>query len=629
MTVPTFTDAIAFASQPRTAFADMLELFNPTVWYRLGDAVGASSAADSSGNGFAATVAGTVTFGQPSLVSGDTDEAALFNGSTGYLTRAYADAWYPTGALTMSAWVKLSARPASGKVTSLIAVADLNMAITESGNLNYLSVDNTGTPREQIAHLPPPSIPTGQAYWVVITDDGATATLYFNGAPFYSTPSFLPVSISSAWAGGQALLVGKNTEGGTVGVTLNGVIDDVAIWKDVALSAAQIGQLYAAAPAPAAPVFVGMTGRTRSVTLTRGKQHELDQIQTGTTVSQLLNLDRDLDPTNAASPYYPDVVPMRPFKRTATVAATTYDVFMGYVSQWPQNRIGAVYADVSLQAVDLIEALLQAPLVGSFPAELAGSRINRVLDAILWPRSDRNVGAGVDYVAAATFAASDNKNALSHINEVALSDQGFFFGDKSGNATFLDRRTLHSSPYSVSQATVSDYPGVGEFAYTDIVDSFDRDRVWNDWTDQRGGGSTQEAVNYDSFQSYFHRPQTIASVLDEDVTSQRLVNYLVSAYKDPHYRIDQITLRPGISTAFWQMLLARDLGDRVTVKAAPPGGGAQRVVECVITAIQHTLPLDPEDSTITWQLELADAGPFFTLDDPTLGVLDAGNVLSY
>lgn len=45
--------------------------------------------------------------------------------------------------------------------------------------------------------------------------------------------------------------------------------------------------------------------------VTRGKQHETDAIRAGTANYRLWNIDRRFDPSNIASPYYPNVVPMR------------------------------------------------------------------------------------------------------------------------------------------------------------------------------------------------------------------------------------------------------------------------------------------------------------------------------
>ncbi|MCC9307677.1 hypothetical protein LN042_11280 [Kitasatospora sp. RB6PN24] len=61
------------------------------------------------------------------------------------------------------------------------------------------------------------------------------------------------------------------------------------------------------------PAYVDLSSRLRGSWSAEqsGRQYELDQIQSGQLTLSLQNLDGALDPTNTASPYYPNVVPMR------------------------------------------------------------------------------------------------------------------------------------------------------------------------------------------------------------------------------------------------------------------------------------------------------------------------------
>src|SRR5437588_12474771 len=56
----------------------------PAGYWRLGEAPGAVTAADTSGNGNGGTCSGGITFGEPGLHGGDT--AALFDGATGRIS---------------------------------------------------------------------------------------------------------------------------------------------------------------------------------------------------------------------------------------------------------------------------------------------------------------------------------------------------------------------------------------------------------------------------------------------------------------------------------------------------------------------------------------------------------------
>lgn len=75
----------------------------------------------------------------------------------------------------------------------------------------------------------------------------------------------------------------------------------------------------------AVPSYVDMSQRLRGSWSAQvsGRQYELDQIQSGQLTCTLVNRDGALDPLNTSSPYYPNVVPMRACRLTAT---------------WPQTR---------------------------------------------------------------------------------------------------------------------------------------------------------------------------------------------------------------------------------------------------------------------------------------------------
>lgn len=70
--------------------------------------------------------------------------------------------------------------------------------------------------------------------------------------------------------------------------------------------------------------YVEVSDRTRqTVTVTRGRQYELDQVRSGEASLTLANADAALDPTNASGPWYGHIAPYQPYRRRA---------------QWPPTR---------------------------------------------------------------------------------------------------------------------------------------------------------------------------------------------------------------------------------------------------------------------------------------------------
>jgi hypothetical protein len=118
---------------------------------------------------------------------------------------------------------------------------------------------------------------------------------------------------------------------------------------------------------PAAPtaVWTDITQRCSNIRWSRGRQYELDKVETGTFSANVDNLDGALTPGNTASAFYPNVVLYRQIRVTATVASTTYTLFYGYVSRWPQAYTQAGQrASTSIEAVDALGVLAQVNLNG-------------------------------------------------------------------------------------------------------------------------------------------------------------------------------------------------------------------------------------------------------------------------
>lgn len=162
--------------------------------------------------------------------------------------------------------------------------------------------------------------PTAHAWWRLretggtwafdASPDGAAWTTLTTMAYTWSPAAvgfFYLTHTSDGTTGGSAYLEHVNTPIGASGL--------MPSWPRVTFGIA-FNQNASNAGSPA---FVDLSSRLRgswSAQLS-GRQYELDQVQSGQLTCTLWNLDGALDPLNASSPYYPNVVPMKPARLQA------------------------------------------------------------------------------------------------------------------------------------------------------------------------------------------------------------------------------------------------------------------------------------------------------------------------
>lgn len=92
--------------------------------------------------------------------------------------------------------------------------------------------------------------------------------------------------------------------------------------------------------------------RTRSFSISRGRESELTEIDTGTATLVVDNRDRAFDPSFASSPYNPYIRPLTRFWLQAEINGVAYSLFVGYAERydqdWPEPGFGDANCTVSL-----------------------------------------------------------------------------------------------------------------------------------------------------------------------------------------------------------------------------------------------------------------------------------------
>lgn len=366
---------------------------------------------------------------------------------------------------------------------------------------------------------------------------------------------------------------------------------------------------FASDPFDSPQVYTDVSDHTQTRSIRRGRQTTDERPSTGTTTLVLVDDDRRYDRDNAASPYAPNVIPMRRVRVTATLAGVDYPVGLAFIDPeqgWQRADDTPGSAIVTVPANDGFDVLSTAlfDATTTFPQQLSGDRISAVLDLMGWPAAERDIDAGNSQVQA--IAAGDAEtDALSLILDAADTELGYFFIDARGYACFHDRHRRLQPPYTVSQATFADGPNLetGRLPYKRLLTS--SSRIFNDIRITPSGLATQTAQDATSIDKFGQRPDPRSSTHASTSDAAAAALFRLSQTKDSYTRFDELEVTPGDDTDVWQQVLALEIGDRITIIRTPSGGGDPDVKDVHIEAI--SLDVGPAaDAKCTWRLAPAD-----------------------
>jgi RHS repeat-associated protein len=325
---------------------------SPVAYWRLEESSTSSAAADSSGFGNAGSYNGGLTLSQSGPISTETDHAATFDGSSGYVSAPNSTSLnQPTSAITLEAWIKptdyVNEPVILKSYTShtdpyyqygLFQFYDEVRLDLSLGDVRYMFVSTGG-------------ITTGVWNYIVATWDGSTVRFYVNG--------------TAVGTGSASGTISTYSTPVTLGTYENlrsspyyfwgGKLDEAAIYP-TALSAARIAAHYAAATSAAAGSCTDISGATGSTYALTSSDvgHMMKVVVTAT------NADGSASATSNAST---TVLPLPTPENTAlptvtgtvaignTLTATTgtwTSSPSSYAYQWQRcNPIGSSCTDIS------------------------------------------------------------------------------------------------------------------------------------------------------------------------------------------------------------------------------------------------------------------------------------------
>lgn len=246
----------------------------------------------------------------------------------------------------------------------------------------------------------------------------------------------------------------------------------------------------------------------------------------------------------------------------------------------------------------------------SFPEELSGTRIQRVLDHVGFTSSWQDLDSGQTIMAASEDLA--NVNPLEHINLIAEAEFGRFFVSRDGKFTFRDRHSIILD-FLTPSMTFRNLPATGMNVPFRIDGALEHseDKLFNRVRITIPSGEItdvkDDASIADHFERVFEKSWPYASVNDAEAAAYFILGRSVSH----SLRLPRISVRPAVRPSLWSTILAREIGDRATFYYQPEGGGTAINQEVIIEGISHDRTAD--EHTVSFQLTEADSNDYWIL----------------
>jgi hypothetical protein len=286
---------------------------------------------------------------------------------------------------------------------------------------------------------------------------------------------------------------------------------------------------------------VDLTPDVYSIAIRRGRNIMKDQYEAGTATVRVLDPQGFFNPQNPASPYFGYLVPLRKVRISATTDTAEYFLFSGYVNDYRYTfPVGQETAYVDILCSDafrLFQMANVATIADTGAGQDTGTRINKILDDVLFPNSMRSISTG-DTTCLADPASL--RSSLEAIKNAEFSEGlGAFFMSPDGTAVYKSRSevtaTLGDTAIEFNQTTGIPYKAV-KYAFDDKL-------IINSVVFNRVGGTAQNVFSQDSIDRFFPHSLTQANlVAEDDAQVLGIAQNYVNTRKETTIRIDEMTV---------------------------------------------------------------------------------------
>jgi hypothetical protein len=305
------------------------------------------------------------------------------------------------------------------------------------------------------------------------------------------------------------------------------------------------------------------------------------------------------------------------------ISSNNYPVFNGFIDDFDIQYEPGKKSVVSIAVSDAFSVLANSSLDELVPpSELAGARIERVLDLpeVGWPTARREIDPGNTLML--DSVVTEGTGTLTYLQLVETSEFGTIFISREGNVVFRERNSVPNVIDVVFANTTVD-PLLTAIPFIDVNIVYGSENLYNRILLENDEAIPDQgfAEDLDSQALYGVRVYDKSGLLVQNPADlQFLSDFLLARFKQPQYRFETVTVSlDNISAEQQNLVLDLEIGDIVQVKFLPSEVPPAIEQYCRVIGINNSW--DNNSKNITFSLERLDFA-IFILDDAVLGVLD-------
>lgn len=366
--------------------------------------------------------------------------------------------------------------------------------------------------------------------------------------------------------------------------------------------------------------IVDVSSQVQKIQIGGGYNLLQDQFEANQGTVRIFDPNGWWNPQNTASPYYGFLQVNKKISISATYSSVIYKQFSGYINAYQYTfptQMNFGYVDlVVCDAFRLLNMANITTITGGTSGQTTGARVNTILDNLAFPTALRAIDAGDELVQAdpASF-----RTALAAIKNVEFVEQGAFYVDSNGYATFKSRSNVVKTN-GAAPVTYFSNDGTG-ITYSDIKFAHDDKLIINQCSCTNIGGTIQTYTDSASAAQYFPHSVNQSNLVGlTDAQAARIAKIYVKTRKDTTIRIDAISqdlttpdYNSGIIAA-----LTLDYFSTVTIKNVQSNGSTiQKTLQ--VMGSNYTITPTSYDITFTTSEPIVDG---FVLNSITSGILD-------